>query len=250
MRFNIVVPTYNTVHWIARCLRTIQTQTHQDFRCVVYDDASTDGTGEVIDRYFAESPDPRFKVIHNAENRKALHNIVEGFKQLETEKDLDSVLMVIDGDDFLFSEISLEIVNSVYRDYPVLLTYGNHIHWPTGETRTNCEQFPEEVVRNNSYRDYKFVSSHLRTFKSKLWNSIKDKDLRDANGSYFKTGWDVSFMIPMLEMAGGRHIFIPNTLYVYNRWNPISDDVINSADQGRVDKLIRTRKRYSPISES
>ena len=247
MRFNIVVPTYNTEHWISRCLSSIQNQSHSEFRCVVYNDASTDNTGSAIDKYFSENPDSRFTVIHNKENRKALHNIVEGFKILETEKDPDSVLMVIDGDDFLFSEFSLEIVASVYRDYPVLLTYGNHIHWPTGQTRTNCEPFPEEVVVNNSYRDYKFVSSHLRTFKSKIWNAIRDEDLRDDDGNYFKTGWDVSFMIPMLEMSGGRHVFIPNVLYVYNRWNPISDDLINSHDQGRVDRLIRTKKRYERI---
>ena len=247
MRFNIVVPTYNTEHWIARCLRTIQSQSYRDFRCVVYNDASTDGTGAAIDRFFRDSPDDRFTVVHNTENRKALHNIVDGFRLLETEKDPESVLMVIDGDDFLFSEVTLELVSSVYKRYPVHLTYGNHIHWPTGETHTNCERFPEDIVRSNSYRDYKFVSSHLRTFKSKLWNAIKDEDLRDFDGSYFKTGWDVSFMIPMLEMAAERHIFIPNVLYVYNRWNPISDDVINSADQGRVDRLIRTRSKYSRL---
>jgi glycosyltransferase involved in cell wall biosynthesis len=248
MRFNIVVPTYNTEHWIARCINSIQNQSHSDFRCIVYNDASTDSTGDVIDEHFAKFPDARFTVVHNTENRKALHNIVEGFKFLETDKDPESVLMVIDGDDFLFSEASLAIVNNVYREYPVLLTYGNHIHWPTGQTRTNCEPFPEEVVRSNAYRDYKFISSHLRTFKSRIWNSIRDEDLRDVDGTYFKTGWDVSFMIPMLEMAGERHVFIPNALYVYNRWNPLSDDVINSADQGRVDRLIRTRPKYSRIS--
>ena len=250
MKFNIVVPTYNTQNWIARCIHSIKIQTHQNFDCIIYNDASTDATGEVIDKYFENFPDSRFKVIHNSENRKALHNIVEGFRLLETEKDPDSVLLVIDGDDFLFSEFSLELVSCVYENQPVMLTYGNYIHWPTGETRTNCEKFPQEIVKNNAFREYKFVSSHLRTFKSRLWNSINDDDLRDIDGSYFKTGWDVSFMIPMLEMAAERHIFIPNVLYVYNRWNPISDDVINSADQGRVDRLIRTRKKYSPISES
>ena len=247
MRFNIVVPTYNTENWIARCIQSIQVQTHRDFRCVVYNDASTDGTGTAIEEYFRAFPDDRFTVIHNKENRKALHNIVEGFKLLSTENDPESVLMVIDGDDFLFSEVSLEIVNSVYRGSNLLLTYGNHIHWPIGDTRTNCAPFPEEVIRNSGYREHKFISSHLRTFKSRLWNSIRDQDLRDIDGSYFKTGWDVSFMIPMLEMAAERHVYIPNVLYVYNRWNPISDDLINQADQGRVDRLIRTRTRYSRL---
>ena len=247
-RFNIIVPTYNTENWITRCLESIQNQTHTNFECIIYNDASTGNTRRVIDDFFVRLPDTRFKVIHNDTNKKALFNIVEGFKFLKTQADLESVLMVIDGDDFLFSEVSLAIVSNVYLNYPVLLTYGNHIHWPTGETRTNCEPFPSEVVINNSYREHKFISSHLRTFKSKLWNAVNDEDLRDADGEYFKTGWDVSFMIPMLEMAAERHIFIPNALYVYNRWNPISDDKIYADDQGRVDRLVRTRKKYERLT--
>jgi hypothetical protein len=118
--------------------------------------------------------------------------------------------------------------------------------WPTGEL-SFPRSFPQEVISNNSYRQYRFISSHLRTFKSRLWNSIKDDDLRDIDGDYFKVGWDVAFMIPMLEMAAGRFVYIPNVLYVYNRWNPISDDVINSPEQGRVDRLIRTRNKYKPL---
>jgi len=247
MKLNIVVPTYNTEAWIQRCLYSIQTQSYKNFSCVIYNDASTDRTAEAINSFVAATKDERFVVIHNSSNKKALHNIVDGFKFLRTEDEPESVLMVIDGDDYLFSEYSLELLASAYAQTGCLLSYGNHIHWPTGETRTNCEKFPDEVVANNSYRDYKFITSHLRTWKSKLWNSIKDEDLRDLNGEYFKTGWDVSFMIPMLEMAAGRHLFIPNVLYVYNRWNPISDDRIYADDQGRVDKLVRTRDRYKVL---
>ena len=54
-------------------------------------------------------------------------------------------------------------------------------------------------------------------------------------------------MMPMLEMTGGKFTYIPNILYVYNRWNPISDDVINSQKQMRVDQLIRTKKPYQKL---
>ena len=118
--------------------------------------------------------------------------------------------------------------------------------WPTGELSFD-RSFPNDVIKNNSYRNYKFVSSHLRTFKSYLWNSINDEDLRDVDGEYFKVGWDVAFMMPMLEMTGGKFTYIPNILYVYNRWNPISDDVINSQNQMRVDQLIRTKNPYQKL---
>lgn len=242
-KFKIVVPTYNTEHWIQRCLMSIRTQSYANYECIVYNDASTDTTGQKIDEFIERFGDSRFQVVHNAENKKALANIVNGFNALKCNEDPESVLMVIDGDDYLFCEYSLEQVAQYYSHTDVMLTYGSFIQWPTGEL-TFPRVFPQEIVDNGSYRSHPFITSHLRTFKSKLWYNIKDEDLRDDDGSYFKTGWDVAFMLPMLEMAGKRFSYIPNILYVYNRWNPISDDVINSEDQRRVDRLIRTRRRY------
>ena len=245
-KFKIVVPTYNTEQWITKCLYSIYSQQHQNYECLIINDSSTDRTGNLIDDFLSKIKDPRFSVIHNQKNEKALKNIVSGFKSLGSKEEPDSVLMAIDGDDYLFCEYSLSLVDQIYQNSECLLTYGSFIQWPTGELSFD-RQFPKEVIENNSYRDYKFISSHLRTFKSKLWNSIRDEDLRDEDGEYFRTGWDVAFMIPMLEMTGGRFQYIRNILYVYNRWNPISDDVINSSDQSRVDRLVRTRKKYSPI---
>jgi glycosyltransferase involved in cell wall biosynthesis len=244
--FKIVVPTYNTENWIQRCLHSIKSQEHKNFECVIYNDCSTDSTGLKIDDFIKNHGDERFNVIHNEKNQKALTNIVSGFSKLNSKDDLESVLMVVDGDDHLFCEYSLSLVHQVYENKNPLLTYGSFIMWPTGEL-SFPRNFPQEVISNNSYRQHRFISSHLRTFKSKLWNSIKDDDLRDVDGDYFKVGWDVAFMIPMLEMAAGRFVYIPNILYVYNRWNPISDDVIHTSEQQRVDRLIRTKKEYFPL---
>lgn len=245
-KFNLVVPAYNCEAWITKSLFSIKNQIHKNYQCVIYNDASTDNTGLLIDDFMKKHGDERFSVIHNDVNKKALHNIVEGFKKLNSEDEKESVLAVVDGDDYLFCEYSLKLVDQVYSKTNSMLTYGSFVMWPTGELSFD-RSFPPEVIKNNSYRNYKFVSSHLRTFKSYLWNSINDEDLRDTNRDYFKVGWDVAFMMPMLEMTGGKFTYIPNILYVYNRWNPISDDVINSSEQIRVDQAIRLKKKYKPL---
>jgi len=245
-QFKLVVPAYNCEAWIMKSLASIKNQIHKDYQCIVYDDASTDNTGLLIDDFMKKHGDERFTVVHNDINKKALHNITEGFKKLNSKDETESALAVIDGDDYLFCEYSLKLVDQVYSKTDSMLTYGSFVMWPTGELSFD-RSFPQEVIKNNSYRNYKFVSSHLRTFKSYLWNSINDEDLRDTDGEYFKVGWDVAFMIPMLEMTGGKFTYIPNILYVYNRWNPISDDVINSQNQMRVDQSIRTKKPYQKL---
>ena len=247
VKLKIVVPTYNTEGWIQRCLASISHQAFRDWECVIINDASTDRTGEVIDSLDFVKNDPRFRVIHNEVNVKALKNIVDGFNHLDCKSDPDCVMMVIDGDDFLFSEYSLYIVNEAYTQYPqVLLTYGNWVGHPDG-TDSNCQPYTPETVRNNRFRYDPFVASHLRTFRSKLWYSIKDEDLRDDEGNYFEAGWDVAFMMPMLEMAHERHLYIPNRLYCYNRQNPISDFKVREDKQLSAVDIVTKRKPYTRV---
>jgi glycosyltransferase involved in cell wall biosynthesis len=247
MKFKIVVPTYNTEGWIGRCLLSIAVQSFKDFECAVINDASTDRTKEVIEGLEFIKDDERFSVIHNQSNVKALKNIVDGFNFLEAKKEPESVLMIIDGDDFLFSDQSLAIVAQYYQQIEgLLLTYGNWIGHPIG-SRSNCRKYDNNVIDNSLYRYTDFHASHLRTFKSKLWYSINDEDLRDESGNYFEAGWDVAFMMPMMEMAQERHRFIEQVLYCYNMHNPISDFRSCPEKQTLAVELTRKRKPYKRL---
>lgn len=242
----IVVPVYNAEAWIKDCLESIQSQQHRNFECVVINDASKDKTGEVIDSL---SLDSRFVKVHNTTNQGALCNIDNGFKHLEAIKEPESVLMAIDGDDRLASPTSLSVIDKLYTKIPTnLLTYGSYVDSPSGE-KGICEAFPEEVIKARSYRAYpKFVTSHLRTFKSKLWYQLKEEDLIDPRTKkHYSVAWDLAFMMPMLEMAGSRFVFVPQTLYLYNRVNPISDGYVRGKEQWETDQFIRKLPRKEVV---
>lgn len=243
----IVVPTYNAEPWIAQCLASISSQVYPDWECIVIDDASTDGTFDIIDSLALVKHDGRFRVHRNAKNVKALHNIVDGFAKLGCRDQPESILMVIDGDDWLYSPTSLATVARAYLENPeLMLTYGNWIGHPDGR-RSNCHPYSPETIRMRSFRSETFRASHLRTFKSKLWYAIKDEDLRDATGRYFVAGWDVAFMTPMLEMAAERHLFIQDILYCYNLSNPLSDFRLNLEEQSSAVALTESRPPYDRV---
>ena len=247
LKMKIVVPTYNTESWITRCLSSISSQVFEDWECVIINDASTDDTGAVIDSLDFVRDDPRFTVLHNKTNVKALKNIVDGFNFLNCKDDPACAMMVIDGDDFLYSDQSLNIISTVYSQQPqLLLTYGDWIGHPYGDG-SNCRPYEHRVIIDNDYRNAPFVASHLRTFRSILWYAIKDEDLRDESGKYFEAGWDVAFMIPMLEMAQERHAFVNRVMYCYNKENPLSDYKVNAEKQESAVKLTQSRKSYSRL---
>lgn len=59
---SIVVPVWNVKQFLPVCLNSIQAQTLQDWECILVDDGTTDGSGQICDEYAAR--DSRFKVIH------------------------------------------------------------------------------------------------------------------------------------------------------------------------------------------
>lgn len=63
-RVSVIMATYNGSAYIEYSIRSLLTQTMQDFEIIVVDDCSTDDTHEVL-RAIA---DPRLRVIRNAEN--------------------------------------------------------------------------------------------------------------------------------------------------------------------------------------
>lgn len=64
LKFSILIPTYNGASVIGDTLRSLLTQSFQDFEIVVQDDASSDDTVEVIKNF----NDPRIKIFQNAKN--------------------------------------------------------------------------------------------------------------------------------------------------------------------------------------
>jgi glycosyltransferase involved in cell wall biosynthesis len=46
--FSVVIPLYQKVRWIGRCLESIRAQAHAAFEVIVVDDGSTDGGGDVV----------------------------------------------------------------------------------------------------------------------------------------------------------------------------------------------------------
>jgi glycosyltransferase involved in cell wall biosynthesis len=60
----IVVPTYNEAHHLDACVRSVLKQTRTDWELIVVDDASSDGTAEVVGCF----DDPRIRYLRNAAN--------------------------------------------------------------------------------------------------------------------------------------------------------------------------------------
>ena len=238
-KFKIIVPLYNVEDWIKKCIKSIQLQSYNNFDCYLVDDISTDNSANIIQELIAN--DSRFTLVQNKEKKFALRNIYESI--LMSGADPEDIIVTLDGDDWFATKHALQTLSDVYDDNACYMTYGSYVEFPSMSKGKFCKQIPPETITTNSYRQSQWYSSHLRTFKRHLWNSINLEDLK-KDGDFFRMTWDMAFMFPMLEMAGPLAIHIDKMLYSYNRQNPLNDDKVNHRLQLETERYIRLKDKY------
>lgn len=239
----VVITSYNNEEFYYRNLDSLWHQKVSVPMHITYvNDASTDNTGACVDRYKDEHDmHGMMTVIHNTTRVGMLENLYNTIHSLP-----DHVIVVrVDGDDFLAHDNVLERVVQEYQNKSVWFTYSRMIYYPEGWVF--CEPLPQEVMQQNTFREYRWVTSHLHTFYAGLFKKIAFEDFM-YNGKSFKMAGDLAFVYPLLELASQGHIsFIPDVLYVYNHHNPISDHNVDFFYQTTLAHAIRSRHRYAPL---
>lgn len=226
--FRIIIAAYKCGPWVDRCIASVLAQDHPDWRAILIDDQSPDDTYERA--VAAAGGDERIVIERSPERRLGLWNTKVGIETIAT--DPEDVIVTLDGDDWFAHGQVLATLEREYQDPDLWLTYGSHRRWKNKLSHKlgwkvkrgiACE-IPRSIAEGRYFRQFEFVSSHLRSFKRFLWDQIRDEDLRDDDGAYWQAAPDHAFMLPMLEMAGADRIkYLHEMLYVYNNSNPLSE---------------------------
>lgn len=238
----IIIPSYNNKDWYRRNLDSVLMQDYHHFRVIYIDDASTDGTGDLVKEYLQENDlEHRVTLVQNQQRVGALANTYRGAWMCAS----SDVIAIVDGDDWLYHERVLQSLNKAYSDPNVWMTYGQFIEYPTGNMG-GAAKLPDEIILKNAFREYDWVTTHLRTFYAGLFQKIRKEDLL-YNLDFFPVTADLAVMFPLLEMSGIHSRFIPDTLYVYNIATPLNDRKLHINLQIYLDSVIRNRNRYLPV---
>ena len=239
----IVVPFYNAEKWLSKCIKSLKLQGYEHFECFLIDDISSDSSYNTAK--YAIGSDKRFKLTKNRKKRYALGNISRAIEKADCSD--NDIIILIDGDDWLASSYSLSILASAYDDIDCLMTYGSYVYNPTGQRGVEPSQYPNEVIKNNLFREDKWRASHLRSFRYSLWKNLDQKDLKDKEGKYYTMAYDQAIMLPLLEMASTKSKYIEETLYVYNKENPLNVDKIKAQQQSDIAQKIRAKDPYERL---
>lgn len=93
----VIVPVYNILEYLSRCVHSITAQTYDNLEIILVDDGSTDGTGELCDRLAAE--DARIRVYHKKNGGSS------SARNLALKETHGEYVGFVDSDDYLSPEM-------------------------------------------------------------------------------------------------------------------------------------------------
>lgn len=241
--FTIAVDTCNHQDWIEKCLNTCLTQKYNNFEVVVVDALSDDKTWEICQRYAKD-----FSNIRIFQN-KIRQPQVANFLWLTELSKPGSIVVSIDGDDWLKNSKVLQKLNEVYSSGEVWMTYGTYEEYPYRDVSSIYQPYPDEVIKNNAFKDYRWLASHLRTWRRELLLKVDEDAFKREDGQWLDTAGDQAIMLPMLELSGNKSRHIAEPLYVYNVANMSRDGAINESRQVELANYVRAKKRYTALEK-
>lgn len=240
---SIVISTRNSVDYVTKCLDSAISQDYPNYEIIFLDAQSNDGTYEKAKEF--EPQFEKIKILQNKVRKYQGENIRIG-TEMSPEK---SIIITLDGDDWFPHSNVLSKINSVYNETGCWMTYGTYVEHPYRDVSNIYHEYPLEVRTNKTFRQHRWLASHLRTFRRELFLKINPEDMKDpTTNDYVSMAPDLSFQFPMLEMCDvDKSKYIPDILYVYNRENPMNESKINQDEINRIEQMLRSKKPYETV---
>ena len=141
---SIIIPVFNKSRYVEMTLNSIQTQTFDNWECIIIDDNSTDASFEVIQNLI--KGDFRFKILKNDINRGACYCRNQGLSAANND-----YIIFLDADDYLFIDCLKKRLNK-FNDKPS----ADFLVFPTGTFQKKIGDC--EMIWNN------FLGNHLNRF--------------------------------------------------------------------------------------
>ena len=175
---DIIVPTYNSKKFILSTIKSVFDQTYKNWRLIVIDDASTDGTTEVLENLYKKLKKKKnFLFYRNRINKGQAFSRNLGLKISKSK-----FIAFLDSDDFwsknkLKKQIQFMTKNNydfTYTDYKIIK-----------------DKKIKKITVPNNYNYEKFIhNSSINTcgiiLKKKIINNIYFKNLRFSEDYFFK----------------------------------------------------------------
>ena len=241
-KISIIVPVYNGVNKIRRCVDSIINQTYPSIEIVLVDDGSKDGSAQICDEYEGEYKN--VKVIHKSNGGVSSARNV-GLKYATGE-----YIGFLDSDDYIASNMYQTMIEEIDGFDLVMCGYYQDEKKHIGVTYNQCVS-KEDAIRNIIGRGQ---------FKGFPWNKLFRKSIIEEGNITFNTDIhmceDLLFCVQYINRAKTIRL-ISEALYYYDnsegivssgKFNPKKMSVIEAYNEILSTAIIKCNKENYNIA--
>lgn len=231
---SIIVPVYNCIDTLERCVRAICAQTEPDWELLLVNDGSKDGSGDLCDRLAAG--DSRIRVFHKPNGG------VSSARNLGLDNAAGEYVMFCDSDDWVDPTWCEALIWAAEANPDCLPVCNYFRSQPAGES-VNCAAAYAALDAQIPKSD--FFSLNRQELFGIPWNKIFQRSVLEKNGIRFRSdislGEDLIFNLDYLHGISGGLVFVNLPLYHYSLGNPGSLSVKYYADLAGIYRTLYTR---------
>ena len=239
-KYTFVIPAYNVKKYLEQCVDSILSQTYRDYKILIIDDGSKDGTSELCDQ------------IANKNDKVCTYHKENGglssARNYGLERCTSEYVIFLDSDDFWCDKEGLQKIDSIVcsKEVDVVVFASKDYYEETGEMVDDGYNYPSWLNECSPEECLKGMISHGLLNMSAAKKVYRREFLVDYD-LFFEPGIkseDVEQGIRMINCLP-RYAVINEKLYVYrHRKGSIS----TSVDRKHIEDYIKIIEKYAVYS--
>ena len=242
---SVIIPVYNKEPVLRRTLDSVRNQTFRDLEMICIDDASTDGSADILREYAGS--DPRIRLIEHPRNRSTSQARKDGVLA-----SMGKYIMFLDGDDTLTADACEKTYAAIEASHTDMVQFGTDI--------INCAGVPQTRIESNRRQLEPYIGKvegenlihacwNEKKFGFQLWNKIYNGEIcrrafmQVEDGSFPKAQDLYAFFL--IAYYSRTYEGIPDRLYRYSFGLGVTGG--NRMTMERYDILLTQRRVWEAI---
>lgn len=228
-KISVIVPVYNKKDYLEQCIDSVLSQKYGNLELLLTDDGSTDGSGEICDRYAAK--DGRVRVFHQ-ENGGPTAAAMTGLREATGD-----YYTFVDSDDYVSKDM-LEKMAGCLTGREGEIVCCNHVLEKQKETVPVILPLAPGVYEgtklNEEIKD-KLLGRENRIIPMSRCMKLCEKSVFEGNEKYYDTtlrmGDDFNLIYPAL-LKSSRIVIMEEALFYHYRY--VEDSIVHAYDPDNV----------------
>lgn len=235
---SIIVPAYNVLPYIEQCIDALMKIKCVDIEVIVVDDASTDGTYELVVKKYQH--EKRITIVRNKKNMG-----LAAARNIGIEISTGQYIAFVDGDDYCNYATFDKAGSIIDKFHPDLIVFNFERFWCDGGIQKSGNITGVDQCKLINIEQSEFISKLYDYGQLYIWRFIVKAEIYKKNSFEVGKVYEDVRMLPRILMDAKNLFYMPRTLICYR--NRAGSIVNTKSRQTIIDMLTANRLQLNLV---